>query len=415
MITSAVFWAFLVGAVVVHWLLPERLRTWFLFVASATYLAWLDWKSVLMLLVLSGLFYAVAHVEKRPRGLTAVLVLGVLAFLAWFKYVPVYVEAVRGRIEDPHARAAAAVLVPLGASYYTFKLIHYVIETGRKALPKHGPATFFAYMFFFPMFTAGPIERFDRFHDGRAPKLTREHLVDGTTRIMYGLVKKLVIVDLVFARPVRPDAHSLLDAIPIYNPALSLEQLMGVLPIVHPLFVWQFVINHFVAVYLDFSAYSDIAVGAGLLFGVRLMENFDYPLFATNISDFWRRWHISLSNYCREYVYMPVIGLTRNPYAAIFMTMAAIGLWHAGSWNYLCWGLFHAGFLVVYHSYARLKRRYDWEVDGRLVGLAGAVFTLLVCSAAQAFVATQPFGIRAAFRVLAALVGVHLAPAIPHL
>lgn len=404
MITSAVFWAFLVGAVVVHWLLPERLRTWFLFVASATYLAWLDWKSVLMLLVLSGLFYAVAHVEKRPRGLTAVLVLGVLAFLAWFKYVPVYVEAVRGRIEDPHARAAAAVLVPLGASYYTFKLIHYVIETGRKALPKHGPATFFAYMFFFPMFTAGPIERFDRFHDGRAPKLTREHLVDGTTRIMYGLVKKLVIVDLVFARPVRPDAHSLLDAIPIYNPALSLEQLMGVLPIVHPLFVWQFVINHFVAVYLDFSAYSDIAVGTALIFGIRLVENFDWPIFATNPTAFWKRYHVSLSAWCQRYVYLPVLGRTRNPYLAVYATMLAIGFWHAGNLNYLAWGLYQGTVIVVYLTWGRIKRWRKWKPKGNGIAIAGTFATLLAVAPAMIFPATSSYGVRAALKLLAALV-----------
>ncbi len=412
MINSPLFWGLLIAAVVVHWSIPERFRAWFLFAASASYAATLDWRSVVALLVLGAIFYGAQKVPLRPRYLVPGLVVIALGYISYFKYFPVYLDAVRGKIEDPQVAAAFAVAVPLGASYYTFKLIHYAVESWRKKIPPHGPDTYFAYLFFFPMFAAGPIERFENFLKNRARTPSLDAMVRGVTRLFYGLIKKLVIVDLVLSRAPHHEPRDLIDAIPVWSPALPLEFLLGGLHVLSPAFVWQYVLTQFFSAYLDFSAYSDIAVGCGLLFGVTLMENFRWPIFAPNISEFWRRWHISLLGFCQTYVYLPLLGKTRQPYLALYASMLAVALWHAGSWNYVLWGLFHATFLVVYLSWARLKRARRWKLQSRALAALGCIFTILMCSAGQAFVSTKSIGIRAAYRMLAALIGVKIMPVV---
>ena len=403
-------WGLLVAAVVVHWSISPRLRGWFLFAASAAYAATLDWRSVVALALLGAVFYAIHRLQQKPRFLTPAIVAVALLYLSYFKYLPVYIDATRGKIEDPQATAIVAVAVPLGASYYTFKLIHYAVESWRKKLPSHGADTFFAYLFFFPMFTAGPIERFENFVKNRAGAPSLDAMVRGITRIIYGLIKKLVIVDLVLNRAPHREPQNLLDAIPIWSPALPIEALLGGLHVLSPAFVWQFVFTQFLSVYLDFSAYSDIAIGCGLLFGVTLMENFRWPLLAPNISEFWRRWHISLLGFCQSYVYLPILGKTRNPYLALYASMLAVALWHMGSWNYVLWGVYHATFLVLYLTWSRIKRARRWKIRSRAVAVAGCVFTIAMCSAGQAFVSTKNIGVRASYRMLAALVGVKIMP-----
>jgi alginate O-acetyltransferase complex protein AlgI len=168
----------------------------------------------------------------------------------------------------------------------------------------------------------------------------------------------------------------------------------------------------FAYAYLDFAAYSDIAIGSSRLFGIRIIENFNFPFVARNINEFWQRWHMSLSGWCRAYVYMPTIGLTRNPYLAIYATMATIGIWHEGSLTWLCWGLYHATGIVVYGSWARFRRRRKWRLRTGLVPrLVGVGVTMLFVSGSYVFpVAGEHGGLASAVRPFAKLFGIVLSP-----
>ncbi len=264
-------------------------------------------------------------------------------------------------------------------------------------------------MLCFPMFSAGPIERFDAYLRDRTPRVTRQQLIDGGTRLAYGLIKKLVIVNLLLDHKMAHDSGRLVEAVPFSYPPAPVEHLVRDIETVHPLFVWQFVVHQFTTWYLDFSAYSDIAIGAGLLLGIKIGENFDWPFFAPNPTEFWKRYHISLSAWCQRYVYLPVMGWTRNPYLAVFATMGAMGLWHAGSLNYLGWGIYHATVLSIYLTWARIRRKKKWKPKGPAIVIWSTTATALLVCASAVFPATSAYGIRTALELLGVLVGIHVA------
>ena len=250
MITSFVFWLVLILGAVIYWQLP-RGRNAFLFASSGAYIAYLDPQGAAFLLAFSLLAYFTTQTLKhKHKWLTLIVGLGIAGYLGYYKYLPPllpYVGHYIGHEEDPKVK----ILVPLGASYFTFKLIHYLIECHRKHIPSHDLASFLAYMFFAPMFTAGPIERFEEFLKNRSPTFSRDYIYRGGTRIIYGFIKKFVIVDLFVGKEVK-HRSILLQAIPLIHGACPTDQLLADLNRLHPFFVWQYVINHYVASYLDF-------------------------------------------------------------------------------------------------------------------------------------------------------------------
>jgi alginate O-acetyltransferase complex protein AlgI len=420
--SSPVFWLVVLGSVVLYWRLPAKLRDLCLVAVSVGYLATIDPKSVISLGIIAGVVYlACERFKLAPRSVTPLLIAGILLFLGYHKYYPVLYNALwggeivgvsaPGPALAPVPVTAKQILVPLGASYFTFKLIHYVIESSRKSLPAHGPVTFLAYLFFFPIYAAGPIERFDAFWKNRAERFELSFLADGLARIILGIVKKFVLVDMILARTQYVNTpRTLAQAIPLWNAPFRLDHLLFELPKVSPLFVWQFLINQFATVYLDFSAYTDIAIGVAILFGVKVCENFDYPILATSVAEYWKRWHMSLSGWCQQYIYLPTLGTTRNPYLAVYATMGVMGLWHAGTLNYVCWGLYHATLLVIAGAFGRFKRKRKWKLRGVVFAVPAWMLTILCVSAGQAFVSTDGMGIRPALRLLARLFGVNVAP-----
>ncbi|MEH6593658.1 MAG: MBOAT family O-acyltransferase, partial [Halioglobus sp.] len=264
------------------------------------------------------------------------------------------------------------VVVPLGISYYTFKLIHYGIEVQRGNFPDHSLGDLFSYIFFVPIFTAGPIERFEHFIGNRADTWQKEHFVEGMARIFHGLIKKLVLGNILVL--------NLMERLPGTGDIL---QDVSVIP-AHQL--WALCILTFVYMYLDFSAYSDIAIGSSRLFGFRIMENFNWPMRAMNISDFWKRWHMTLSGWCQYYVYMPMIGLTRNPHLAVYATFVVIGLWHSGTAGWLLWGLYHASGVSVFGFWGRYRRKRRWKgLDQRGLRWISTCITLLFVSGGSVF------------------------------
>lgn len=404
MITSWTFWGFLVVAAFLYWNLPKY-RDAFLFLASAGYVATLDWRSAIALVILSGVAFGAGRAAgRRVRGVAVAAIVVTLGYLAYFKYLPPIVAALSGASPDAPAKTWA---VPLGASYFTFKLIHYIVDASRDELPRHDFWQFIGYIFFFPSFAAGPIEPFEHYLKNTKPRFSSGDVLEGGTRILYGVVKKAVLVDLLLDRTIRHDTTHLARAIPIWMPPFALEDLVKALPTLPPAFAWQFVITRFVSSYLDFSAYSDIAIGGALLFGIRLGENFNFPIFATNPGDFWKRWHMSLSSWCQRYVYLPVMARTRSPYVAVYCTMLAMGIWHGGNLNYVCWGLYHATLLAVYSTWLRIRNQRRWRTKSRLFALGARVATLVFIVAASAFSTTAPVGVGAGFRLFALLFGFH--------
>jgi alginate O-acetyltransferase complex protein AlgI len=341
-------------AVAVFWLLPRRARDVFLAAASFALIAAIEPGGAVVLLGISlAVFLGAPHAARR-RWVGWLLVLGLLAHLAAHKYVPPILAGGRG---DPFDLA-----VPLGISYYTFKLIHHVVESARGNLVDRSLPRFLAWILLFPTFTAGPIERYDHFLENREDRLTLPAAVEGLTRIVHGLVKKLVLAGLVW---------SVFRAAGGENAGTHLDSFS-------PLALWGLCGLMYLFVYLDFSAYSDLAIGASQLLGIRIAENFCWPILARSIGEFWQRWHMTLAGWCRSYVYMPMIGLTRSPYVAVIATFLAIGLWHAGAARWALWGLYHALGVVVYQTWRRLWHgRRPPILDRAPARLAGIALTNL--------------------------------------
>jgi alginate O-acetyltransferase complex protein AlgI len=277
---------------------------------------------------------------ERLRGrraarfvLWATVALNLLSLIA-FKYSGFLVENTNLAIEALGAGSLAspALLLPIGISFFTFHSISYIVDVHRRQAVAHkGPVGAALYLLFFPQLIAGPIIRY---HDiasqiaGRAHSRTEFAL--GVRRFAIGLAKKLLIAGIV-ARPV--------DAI-FAMPASELTAAHA----------WLAVVGYTLQIYFDFSGYSDMAIGLGHMFGFRFPENFRYPYVATSVQEFWKRWHISLSTWFRDYLYIPLGGNRRTP-ARVYLNLTTVfflcGLWHGAAWTFVIWGLLHGLFLVI--------------------------------------------------------------------
>jgi alginate O-acetyltransferase complex protein AlgI len=234
----------------------------------------------------------------------------------------------------------ASLAVPLGISYYTFKHIHYLIESSRGNFSDATPGSYLAYVFFFPMFGSGPIERYGNFQGQLLkPELKWSGFSIGIERICLGLVKKFLVADILL-RSMLPPGHLSGSGIGYLD--------------------WKVLtfacFIKFLVTYMDFSGYTDMVIGTGRLYGITLMENFNFPLVRTNLAEFWRNWHISLSSWARDYIYFPVMGRFRTPSLALVLTMLMIGVWHGPQPGWALWGLHHGIGLVLLSRYHRWSR-----------------------------------------------------------
>jgi alginate O-acetyltransferase complex protein AlgI len=269
------------------------------------------------------------HVRRVYLGLSLLTNLGLLGY---FKYANFFADNLAAVMGEEWAHRVNVVLPP-GISFYTFQTLSYTIDVYRGRLrPTRSFGRFFLYVCFFPQLIAGPIERakdlLSQFGQALAQRFTWENFVSGARIIAWGMFKKVVIADscgrladVVFADPEGYDGWSAL----VGTLAFTLQ------------------------IYCDFSAYSEIAKGSARIFGIELMRNFDQPYLTTNIRDFWRRWHISLSNWFRDYVYLALGGNRRGrtrTLANLTITMFLSGLWHGAAWNFVLWGLFHGALLL---------------------------------------------------------------------
>jgi alginate O-acetyltransferase complex protein AlgI len=310
-----------------YWLLPDRLRDAWL---SGVTLAFLVIHAPLSATILLGFALGTYYFTRSDQmsGNRA------LAICAGIVFVLVYYKL---QISIEFADVFTTVAIPLGLSYYSFRCVHYVIERYKGTLAPHSAWDVGSYLFFLPTLLAGPIHRFGPFHrDMKRRRWDSRLFAQGLERILYGYVKIAFLSNYVVSQGL----NRIVTDLNADHPAVS---------------VYLSVVNDGLNGYLQFSGYSDIAIGFGLLLGYRVMENFNWPFLRKNIAEFWGSWHISLSSWSRDYVYMVVISLARRPALAAVASMLVIGLWHELSYRYLLWGLYNGIGIVAWQQFQHVK------------------------------------------------------------
>ncbi|MHB1340423.1 MAG: MBOAT family O-acyltransferase [Coriobacteriia bacterium] len=334
------FGVFVAVTFAAYWLLPRRSRPALLLLASAVFYTWAFAPHAVLLATLVLGAYAVGkRVEVEP-GSRATLLWGIaasLATLAFFKYLPMLTLTANGLLGliGVTALPVPSIAAPLGLSYVTFGLVHYLVSVRKGEPAADNLVDMSLYVAFFPTITAGPIKRYPEFMADLAALPDRPVTGDityGLVRIVVGLAKKIVIADTVA-----------ILVTPLHTPGSG-----------HPLALLIGVYAYAIQLYFDFSGYSDMAIGISRLFGFRILENFSWPYLRRNLSQFWRSWHISLSRLITEYVYIPLGGSRRGTLATArntLIAMAASGLWHGAAWHFVAWGVAHGAGLVVLRAW----------------------------------------------------------------
>ena len=329
----------------VYWLALRRdgQRRTFLMIVSLVILAALQPAFAVIAVGLAFVAHQIVEAHKARRLSTrrtvVIAVTVAVVTLAIGKYGQVMVGLLWG-----HDWLWTHLIMPLGISYFVFRLLQYVFDHVRGVLHDNSLRDLLAFMLFLPTFPAGPLETYQGFYGKRSLTFDYELLSFGLRRIVIGYFKKLFIEDLVFAVYLSKYITQVL------RPGFSFET-------AHPLQASAFVVIIFVRAYIDLSAYTDLAIGFAALFGFRIMENFHYPFLSRNLGEFWRRWHISLSSWCRNNVYFPVFGATRKVWLGLYASMLTMGLWHYVGLNWTVWALWHATGLVTVNWWLKYKKR----------------------------------------------------------
>lgn len=340
----------------------RRTQNLFLIVASYIFYGWWDWRFLLLIVFTSlcsfvgGLLLEKYEGQREiQKAISAANIVINLSILGFFKYFNFFVESldslVSGIFGYDIGWLTLNIILPVGISFYTFQALSYSIDVYKHSIKAiHDPVEFFAYISFFPQLVAGPIERatnlLPQFQTERRFEYTQA--VDGLRQMLWGFLKKLVVAD---------------------NCAMAVNENWGnyaelpgfMLIILGLLFTIQ--------IYCDFSGYSDIAIGCARLFGFNLMRNFNYPYFSKSIPEFWRNWHISLTTWFRDYVYIPLGGSRCEKWRVlrnIYIVWGISGLWHGANWTFVCWGLYHGALLVAFRLFALEPKNKTATVLGEL-------------------------------------------------
>jgi alginate O-acetyltransferase complex protein AlgI len=349
-VISFEFFGILSISLILYWLLPaQRYRNLLLTASSLLFIWLLDHQSLIVVLALTLFSYGMGQIiyrQKRSGWAHALGIVGVLSSLIFFKYLGFLAgitDSLYTFLEALPRFSVHHLLLPLGISYIVLKHISYLTDIKWKLVKPGNFLDFLLYSSLFTIFLAGPIERFERLSPQlKSPRIPfkRSDLELGSQRIALGLFKKLVIADWIgfFIADIwrNPDQ---------YHPGLAVLALFG----------------YAIQIYFDFAGYSDIAIGSSRLFGLKVMGNFQRPYLAPNISQFWRRWHISLSDFIRDYIFFPLSRLSSSKLWLLgfvpVIAMALCGIWHGAESRYLLWGIWHGLGLTVYQLFQQFKRR----------------------------------------------------------
>lgn len=351
-IYSIEFFIFFLALFIPYYFMPAKLQQLWLSLASMVFIGALSIKLLIFTLVFIGINYALGisidkfrekPSAKKALHLTGVLFnVGLLVYYKYFNFLIDNINAVFGFFSSQLTIPSVSVIIPIGISYYTFQGIGYILQVSRKIeKPELNLIYFINYMIFFPKFIAGPIERSKTF----LPQVREKKIFDynqvvvGFRMILWGAFKKIVIADRL--------------AIIINTVNGNLQDEKGFV------FLMVFLLQP-LHLYLDFSGYTNIALGIARIFGINLMDNFRRPFFAKTVGEFWKRWHISLSSWCNDFIFNHIIlkHLKWKKWAsvyAVFITFFIIGLWHGPHWNYIVVGILQ-GVAINYEFFTKRKR-----------------------------------------------------------
>ena len=366
------FWLFFAVVLSLYLGLPRRGQNILLLLASYFFYACWDWRFVGLLVLSTSIDWVLGNAigrEKTPAGAKRWVAASVtvnLCFLGFFKYCNFFLASANALL----LRAGATptdfrldVVLPVGISFYTFQSISYIVDVYRKEVePARDPLDFALFVAFFPHMVAGPIMHSSALlPQMQQPRRVKwDEVLTGLNLAMWGLFKKVVVADNLAA-----------IANPIFERRLGFHP--GVIHLGALAFAFQ--------IYCDFSGYTDIARGVARVMGFRLMDNFNHPYFSTCITDFWRRWHISLSSWLRDYLYVPLGGNRGSPtgtYRNLMLTMLLGGLWHGAAWKFVLWGAYQGGLLVLERALGGRRLIRDWDECRSLRSRAGWALRVIV-------------------------------------
>ena len=325
---------FLPAVLIVYFLVPRFLKNTVLLLFSLGFYAWGEPKLVFLMIFTITLFYGCglaigkATTQKWKRFWLIVSIAISVGLLGLFKYADFFISsfnAVTGL-----SVALLRLALPVGISFYTFQCLSYTIDVYRGNVPaQRNPISFGAYVVLFPQLIAGPIVRYvDVARELEERTHSWENIALGLRRFVVGLAKKIILADN-FALLLKMFRQSSEQSV---------------------LFYWMYAIAFTLNIYFDFSGYSDMAIGLGRVFGFHFIENFNYPYISRSVSEFWRRWHMSLGSWFRDYIYIPLGGNRVKKLRWVFNTLAVwmlTGLWHGAAWNFVLWGLLYAAMLML--------------------------------------------------------------------
>lgn len=343
------FLIFMSVSVLIYWLLPWRKRSIFLVGASLVFMCFLSPKYAVYLFFNSLLIYIagsyVSRDEKNRKLFLQLSLFWLIGNLCIFKYINSLLDALsRLGISLPFMNETtfSKIIMPLGMSYVIFRLIHYIVEIYRKTLPKHTFWDLALYTFFFPTFLAGPVDRFQKVQPQTAEckSFDPSDFNYGLFRMISGMIKKFVVA----------------DSIKKYIMPLLLSP-QDVSPVLVTFSVYALAIQ----IYMDFSGYTDMALGVSRLFGYKIVENFNNPYLKKNIALFWRNWHMSVYSFIRDYFFFPFFGYRASQakiYIGIFSTMVIFMLWHEGSLPFLLLGVYHGSGLLIWQFFQEIKKKH---------------------------------------------------------
>lgn len=350
LVNSIIFWCFFVCVLLVYFMIKKsvRLQNLWMLAASYVFYGWTDWKMVLLLVLATIVYYFLPKMKNRKVAMYLGVVLGI-GMLVYFKYMNFFIEqfaALFNHLGMQSNLSTLNIIMPIGISFFTFKLMSYVIEIYRENIePEKDFIIFASYIAFFPTIMSGPIDRpnalIPQFKEARS--FHSGLIAEGSKRVLWGMFLKLCIAD-----QLTPYTDSVFNHFYHHNATTIILAAV--------LYSFQ--------LYADFCGYSEMAIGTAQMMGIRVTENFLRPFFSQNIAEFWRRWHISLTTWITDYVFMPLNIAFRNYgkiglYLATLLNLIVIGAWHGANWTFLLFGLFHGIMLVIVTACDKKRKKIE--------------------------------------------------------
>lgn len=314
----------------VYWALPRVWRLPTAALAALLFLTWIAPVSAAFCLTLGVFSYALA---KRSLTLNR-------AYLAAISML-VALVLLRNILVLSWDAGTSSVVPWLGSAFFVLRTAHYLIASAQGQVPEHRWHDYFCYLFFPPTLLVGPVQRFTDFErEARRCRFDTQRLSAGFERLLFGYAKVVLLADYLFGLKFS-------EVITALDPGLTRTYLES--------------LQYGLTLYCKFAGYSDVAIGFGLLLGLRLPENFNHPYLARNIADFWQRWHISVSAWCRDHVSFPLYASTRSAGLAALVAMLVLGLWHESSVRYLLWGAYHGCGILIWQQWRSVSDSRGWQ------------------------------------------------------